>query len=104
MIKSTKFWGPCACDRCGKNIVAGDELSIVQGLLYINGHETRGIFDNPAEMIDDIDTPDEMIDQDDILDAVDELEPINRLEYAGNQEFVDLPMFDSDTSEQLSLF
>ena len=39
-MKSSKNWGACSCD-CGKNISAGDEISLVEGIMYLAGHENN---------------------------------------------------------------
>jgi hypothetical protein len=39
-MRATRDWGPCACD-CGKNIVPGEEMTIVEGQMYLIGHEER---------------------------------------------------------------
>ena len=39
-MKSSKDWGPCSCD-CGKKILPGDEMSVVEGSLFLAGHETN---------------------------------------------------------------
>lgn len=39
-MKATKEWGPCSCD-CGSRIMAGDEMNVVDGALYLAGHENN---------------------------------------------------------------
>lgn len=39
-MKATKDWGPCNCD-CGKHINPGDEMTIVDGSLFLAGHENN---------------------------------------------------------------
>jgi hypothetical protein len=39
-MKATKDWGPCGCD-CGKTIASGDEMVMVDGALYLAGHENN---------------------------------------------------------------
>lgn len=40
-MTATKFWGACSCFECGRNIQAGDPITILDGSLYLAGHESR---------------------------------------------------------------
>jgi hypothetical protein len=44
---ASKDWGPCNCN-CGKNICKGDEFVIVEGSMYLLGHEERRTRQIPA--------------------------------------------------------
>jgi hypothetical protein len=39
-MQASKEWGECACN-CGKTIKAGDQMTIVEGMMYLLGHEER---------------------------------------------------------------
>jgi hypothetical protein len=39
-MKSSRDWGACSCD-CGKNISNGDEITLVDGVMYLAGHENN---------------------------------------------------------------
>lgn len=44
---ASKDWGPCFCN-CGKNISRGDEFLVVNGGMYLRGHEERATREIPA--------------------------------------------------------
>jgi hypothetical protein len=37
-MKASKDWGPCSCN-CGKSISKDAEFVIVEGTLYLSGHD-----------------------------------------------------------------
>lgn len=39
-MKASKDWGPCGCN-CGESIKNGSEFVIVDGTMYLVGHEDR---------------------------------------------------------------
>jgi hypothetical protein len=39
-MKASKVWGPCACN-CGKVIGSGDEFVLIEGAMFLVGHEER---------------------------------------------------------------
>jgi hypothetical protein len=39
-MKATKDWGPCSCD-CGKNISSGCEIVMLDGAMYLSGHQNN---------------------------------------------------------------
>jgi hypothetical protein len=39
-MKATKDWGLCNCD-CGEHIKPGDEMVVLDGSLYLVGHENN---------------------------------------------------------------
>ena len=39
-MKATKDWGQCSCD-CGKSINKGDEFVIIEGDMYLLGHDEK---------------------------------------------------------------
>jgi hypothetical protein len=44
---ASKNWGPCCCN-CGKAVNKGDEFTIVEGSMYLLGHEERRTRQMPA--------------------------------------------------------
>ncbi|MBD3346327.1 MAG: hypothetical protein GF401_14830 [Chitinivibrionales bacterium] len=46
-MNATKNWGLCFCN-CGKNILPGDEFVIVDGGMYLAGHEIKATRHMPA--------------------------------------------------------
>ncbi len=39
-MKATKDWGLCNCD-CGEHIKPGDQMVVLDGSLYLSGHENN---------------------------------------------------------------
>jgi len=39
-MKATKDWGLCNCD-CGEHIKPGDQMVVLDGSLYLAGHENN---------------------------------------------------------------
>lgn len=39
-MKATKDWGLCNCD-CGEHIKPGDEMVVLEGSLFLAGHENN---------------------------------------------------------------
>jgi hypothetical protein len=39
-MKASREWGECSCN-CGHTIKVGDEMVIVEGMMYLVGHEER---------------------------------------------------------------
>ena len=39
-MKASREWGPCSCN-CGKSISTGDEFVMLDGCMYLVGHEER---------------------------------------------------------------
>ncbi len=46
-MKASKNWGACAC-KCGKSICQGDEFVIIDGSMYLMGHQDRRTRQMPA--------------------------------------------------------
>ncbi|MBD3321141.1 MAG: hypothetical protein GF350_08620 [Chitinivibrionales bacterium] len=46
-MKATKNWGLCFCN-CGQSIKPGDEFVIVDGGMYLAGHEVKATRNMPA--------------------------------------------------------
>ena len=39
-MKATRDWGPCSCD-CGRTIVPGCEIVMMDGAMYLAGHQNN---------------------------------------------------------------
>lgn len=46
-MKATRNWGPCACN-CGRDIQPGDEFSMIEGAMYLRGHDEKATRNIPA--------------------------------------------------------
>jgi len=46
-MKASKDWGPCRCN-CGKNIQTGSEFVMIEGAMYLAGHESKRTRHIPA--------------------------------------------------------
>jgi len=48
-MKATKNWGQCACE-CGKIIGVGEEMIILDGCVFLAGHEPQEIKKDDKEV------------------------------------------------------
>lgn len=55
-MKATRNWGPCGCE-CGRNIMVGDEMTMIEGAIYLAGHEKDRRTRRMATLSDDSDAP-----------------------------------------------
>jgi hypothetical protein len=46
-MKASKDWGPCRCN-CGKNICSGNDFVMIEGAMYLEGHENKRTRQIPA--------------------------------------------------------